>query len=247
VPGKIEERLLKQGRPCSGWLDAAARSMGAFSDITIWFCEFGGDRGTQFIGDCLALLSDEERSRAARFRSHRNRDFFIWRRAIRRAFLSSRIGVSARDIRFGTNQNGKPFIANQNLLTHVHFSMSHTGNFLLLAISNLRELGIDIESVHDAVDVEPLIYAGCNAAERAALMEIPRNHRARAFLQLWTRKEACIKALGAGADALASMPDLTVNADTYDHPRKIHFMDRGILITNLVPPDDFIASLACLI
>ncbi|MCX7017564.1 MAG: 4'-phosphopantetheinyl transferase superfamily protein [Candidatus Sumerlaeota bacterium] len=246
MPDNFEERLLAQCHLCDHWLDAAERGAEAFADMEIWMCGLGSDPEEDFVNACAALMSEDERALAARFRSRRNRNLFIWQRAIRRVVLSRRIGTPAGCLQFAENPNGKPFLMEKGAPSPWRFSVSHKDDILLIAMSDRREAGVDIESVKEGMETNMLMRAGCNATERAALMQLPRSQRARAFLQIWTRKEACIKALGAGADAMSGLPDLHgATGDGQDCRRAIWHMGRELCVFDIDVGPRFAASLAC--
>ena len=95
---------------------------------------------------------------------------------------------------FETGTYGKPKIVNER---GPHFNISHCDGLVACATSPVAEIGIDVESLaaprsHYEVD---RYFA---ASERAWLRDLPEARRLIAVLQLWTLKEAYIKATGLG-------------------------------------------------
>ena len=84
--------------------------------------------------------------------------------------------------------DGKPYIAGGP-----HFSISHCQTALAVAIDN-RPVGIDVESIRKWNP--SLAERTMNAAELALIARDP--DPARAFIRLWTRKEAFLKWKGTG-------------------------------------------------
>ena len=86
------------------------------------------------------------------------------------------------------NEHGKPFIEGGPF-----FSISHCKQAILVAISD-REIGVDVESIRRADD--SLVRRTMNEAEQARIASAPDPQRA--FIALWTRKEAVVKMRGTG-------------------------------------------------
>ncbi len=96
------------------------------------------------------------------------------------------------------NENGKPTVQNAPF-----FNLSHSGDFVMLAVND-TPVGCDIEQLHKAILTKHVFHP--NEIER--LLALPEgDNRNLEFLQLWTAKEAFLKAIGTGIDA---------NANTYD-------------------------------
>ena len=102
---------------------------------------------------------------------------------------------------------GKPCLPQ---LPDFHFSLSHSGNMVLCAVSD-EEVGCDIE----------LPRRFFHPAEQEWLFSQPEAEQSTAFFRLWTCKESFLKALGLGLslplDSFAVIPgeevQLTQNAD----------------------------------
>lgn len=90
-------------------------------------------------------------------------------------------------------------------LTVPFFNLSHSGDFVMLAISD-TPVGCDIERLHKAI----LSHHVFHKNELALLSSLPEGDaRNREFLRLWTAKEAFLKAIGTGIDADATTYDLS--------------------------------------
>lgn len=83
---------------------------------------------------------------------------------------------------------GKPFIPGGPC-----FSISHCKNALAVAIDD-RPIGIDIESIRPLIPA--LVERTMNLGEQQLIASDP--DPARAFIRLWTRKEALLKWKGTG-------------------------------------------------
>lgn len=82
---------------------------------------------------------------------------------------------------------GKPYLAGGDF-----FSLSHSGDYVILAVAGCR-VGVDIEKV---VSSAGFLEADClTDQERAWLSE---ENSDRAFFELWTGKESVMKATGLG-------------------------------------------------
>lgn len=90
---------------------------------------------------------------------------------------------------------GKPFAPE---LPELHFNLSHAGADVLLAFARAEPLGVDLERLDRRVAVDAIAERHFASAEAAALARLAPGPRRAAFLNLWTRKEAVLKAVGAG-------------------------------------------------
>jgi 4'-phosphopantetheinyl transferase len=80
---------------------------------------------------------------------------------------------------------------------HLHFSLSHCNGLALVALCAEGPVGIDLEPISRAPDLSGCENSFCHPDEIAAL---PVEQSARCFqlLEIWTAKEALLKALGTG-------------------------------------------------
>ncbi|TCK33790.1 4'-phosphopantetheinyl transferase [Paraburkholderia sp. BL8N3] len=163
--------------------------------IDLWFvdAETIGDRAFQ--QDAEAILSQDERARRDRFRFPKLRRDFLITRWLVRNILSERLSVPARDLRFGTNAYGRPFLV---AYPELSFNISHTDGLIALAVAQTGEIGMDVERLQTGRATSALADYSFAASERAALNAIAAEEFDEAFLTYWTLKESYIKALGTG-------------------------------------------------
>ena len=88
---------------------------------------------------------------------------------------------------------GKPRLVNVDWL---QFNLSHSGHRCLIGIATAFAIGVDIEVVRGVPDADALARLHFTPQEQADWAQVAKPGRDRAFLTCWTRKEACVKALG---------------------------------------------------
>ena len=148
-----------------------------------------------------ALLSPDEHARAARFVFERDRRRYVAARSCLRRVLGRITAKDPAALRFASNAFGKPWLSDWPLL---RFNLSHSEGAGLIALDPASlhapcgELGVDIElprPLSDALALAGSLFEPQECRDLAALEEPARTS---AFLWGWTRKEACLKALGTG-------------------------------------------------
>jgi len=164
-----------------------------------------------------AALTEDERSRAARYKLKEHGDVFVLARGLLRLELARRLGVEAGDLRFDVRESGKPDLRRLDpTCPDWRFSVSHTGPHVAIAMALGTDVGIDIERLDR--EVEPLHIAKryFTPREFEALESTPEGARVKAFFAGWTRKEAIVKA--RGLTMAESLTTLGVDLD----PAAIH-------------------------
>ena len=143
----------------------------------------------------LATLTDEEKERADRFRFDNDRQNFVLRRGLLRQLLGETFGIDAALIRFTTTPVGKPFIAFPEN-TGIYFNLAHSGRQIVYAFSKYPDTGIDIERIRTVDDIDLLARKYFSAEEYAIVINLPSWEKNKAFIRIWSIKEALIKACG---------------------------------------------------
>lgn len=186
--------------PCALDLDLALPGPG---EVDVWRVELTGDTGY-----CAGVLSDAERSRLARRCGDARRRFIRSHGALRDiagVYLHTRAGAVELDCAYGA----APWVPGG-----LRVSLSHSEEVALIAVARCL-VGVDAEALAAAGDddLDDLADLVLHPRELAAYERAGVAQRPRAFLRLWTRKEAVLKARGEGiGDRLLS--ELEVGGST---------------------------------
>jgi 4'-phosphopantetheinyl transferase len=181
-------------------------------DLKVWRIDI--DFASTLDAPAFAALSADEIERARRF--HRQEDTLrhAYVRAALRDVLAERLGIAARDVRFARGPHGRPRIADHHA-SPLDFNVSHSGAHGLIAVSEERRVGVDIEQCGACADWHGLARSTLTPAEVTWIDSLPESTRPHAFCRAWVAKEALLKALGVGIDErlthIAVLP--------YDSPR----------------------------
>ena len=140
------------------------------------------------------MLSEEELIRGSRFRFEQHRTEFVAGRGLLRCLLSLYSRRDPQTFSVSNRDTGKPFVPGLGL----EFNLSHSHGIVAYAFTAGATVGIDVERVRQWPDAEDLAIRFFSRDEQAALADEPANKLADAFFRCWTRKEALVKALGAG-------------------------------------------------
>lgn len=155
-----------------------------------------------------AILCPAEQHRAAAFRTPALRNLYTKAHITLRRLLSACVGIAPQDLTFTTNAWGKPELAHP--ASGPHFNLSHSGTKILIALSATGPLGIDIEQIKPAPPYE-IAPEAFTPQEQNLLAHTAPQDRAEIFYQLWTRKEALVKAIGRGLDL--GLQNITVHSN----------------------------------
>lgn len=168
----------------------AIESLGPIAGADLWLVDLDAPEALSW----RSTLSDAERERAARFVFPRDRSRYEAAHGALRHLLARSAGRSPDAVQLTSGAFGKPSMA-----THegIEFNLSHSQDAALIAIGR-APLGVDIEVLRPLDDWRSLAAAHFTRAEQAVIASRPAEAQSIEFLRCWTRKEACLKALGLG-------------------------------------------------
>jgi 4'-phosphopantetheinyl transferase len=155
------------------------------------------------------VLTADERARAAAFRREEDRARFVLGRGLLRVLLGRYTHQPAAGIGFTSNSHGKPMLVSGPGDDRLEFSVSHSGEWVLVALARGRAVGVDVERVRPQYDWQRVAESFFAPGESAALAALPPAERLDSFFRCWVRKEAYVKALGKGLSA--SLRDFEVS------------------------------------
>lgn len=162
--------------------------------ITLWI--MNTEKEKVRIADYLSVLTRQEKEKALRFRFEDDRT-----RSILGAYLIHKAfeeDFPNKEYALEQNCNGKPYYPKSLMATkESYFNLSHSGNLVVLARSNC-DLGVDVEQIRD-IKINNF-HRILTDDEKEAIKS--SDNSINAFLELWTKKEAFVKATGKGICAL---------------------------------------------
>lgn len=161
--------------------------------------------------DFFATLSPDEQQRAGQFRFQADRRHFIAARGSLRVLLGKFLDTPPHRLCFDYGPKGKPSLRTASL--PVHFNVAHCQDVAVCAFALGCQVGTDIEKVRLVPGFEQIARSYFSSSEFAQLMSVRKDLRPKYFLQFWTYKEACAKAIGAGLSAPLDMFELNVFPD----------------------------------
>jgi 4'-phosphopantetheinyl transferase len=163
----------------------------------VWILPIGAPR-PDLLGASRRLLSEDEGARAARFHFERDRVTFVLSHALVRTAISAYADVAPGDWTFRTNEHGCPFVSGPAGHEWLRFNLSHADGCAAVVVARDRDVGIDVEPLgRRAVDLA-IAERYFAPAEVDDVMSAPPDRRQQVFLEIWTLKEAYIKARGVG-------------------------------------------------
>jgi 4'-phosphopantetheinyl transferase len=154
------------------------------------------------------LLDSAETARSGSFQSESARRRFIGAHVLLRTVLGEFVGVAPQNLRFDHGPCGKPRLAN-NSTDSVWFSLAHSGELALAAISATSEVGVDVERMRPIPEALAIAERAFDSSSCIALHETAPEHRDATFLRQWTRLEALAKATGCGLAPLLEQEELS--------------------------------------
>jgi len=193
------------------------------------------------IGGLTSVLDDNERQRAAALALDGHRRRFIAAHGVARVIIGHRLGVPANQIGWRHGLHGKPEVTGTP--AEVQVNLSHSGELAMLAITDGRRCGIDLQLLPDATQAVRLARRFFPAEETGFVASgATPDDRVHRFGLLWTRKEACLKVTGGRL-----MPGLRLPV-TGTSPALV--TDAGgplpgpFLVRDLMAPPRFMAAVA---
>ena len=166
------------------------------SEVHVWTASLGVSRST--LSEFASTLAPAELERAARFHFERDRHRFIAGRGLLRALLGRYLQEDPRALEFTYAPHGKPAVGGVFAGTGLEFNLAHCEELALIAITRTGALGVDLERVRKLDEAEALVDRFFSPRESAAFRALPEDQKPMAFFNLWTRKEAWLKATGEG-------------------------------------------------
>jgi 4'-phosphopantetheinyl transferase len=174
-------------------------------EIHVWRADL--DLAAEKLRALEGLLPPDEIERADRFRFPEHRARFVAARGTLRRILGLHLRLAPESLRFSYGEHGKPALA-APLGTDLEFNVSHSSDLALYAVAMGRAVGVDVERVKSEGSWLQIAERYFAPHEAAYLASLPVAAAREKFFELWSGKEARMKARGTGLLSLESDEDL---------------------------------------
>lgn len=160
------------------------------------------------------FLSDQELAHAQKFSHAAARERYLQVRTEVRRCLALYTGLQPQELVFGREAGGKPVLINTP--QPLSFNLSHSGDYLALAVSAAQAVGIDLEHTSERQSWRAIAERYFHPEEVTQLRARPEAEQRLCFYHWWTLKEAFFKARGTGIatgldKAVFSFNDCVIN------------------------------------
>ncbi|MBC7553338.1 MAG: 4'-phosphopantetheinyl transferase superfamily protein [Taibaiella sp.] len=139
------------------------------------------------------LLSALEQETASRYVRTTDQERYILTRGLLRQLINKYTGIPVDKVGYHYGLFGKPYIQG----SIIEFNVAHSGDAIIIAFCK-RPVGVDIEVLNMSFDFKPVLESCFDVDEIKHIINAPIP--VVAFYQLWTCKEALLKAIGKGID-----------------------------------------------
>lgn len=143
----------------------------------------------------IKRLPELEQTRAAAMRLDSRRRNFVLGRTLLRATVARIADVAPENVGVEIEPSGRPVLAEP--LNHFFVSIAHSGSYVVVGVAS-RPVGVDVEEVRQLTQFERVVARVCSPDELGMLAQLSAADRERAFMTVWSRKEAYGKAIGRG-------------------------------------------------
>lgn len=181
---------VQETRPAA--LDALRR------EIHVWMVAPEAASSAAQLAEYRALLSADERDRCRRYLFENSRRQFLIGHALLRTTLSHYVDRDPRAWTFVPGPHGRPELIDAKGVPPLRFNISHTNGLVVVAVGLGVELGVDVEDVRRATRAPEFAAEFLAGPERDVLAAASPADRPARFFELWTLKEAYLKARGLG-------------------------------------------------
>ncbi|WP_425361624.1 4'-phosphopantetheinyl transferase family protein [Candidatus Tisiphia endosymbiont of Ceraclea dissimilis] len=143
----------------------------------------------------INILSEKEKCKFYSFKKEEDKKRFLISHIALRSIINSYTQTPLDLINFRYNEYGKMYLDCNNL--NLYFNLSHSKGKSLIVFSD-NEIGVDLEYVDKFTNINEIVDFTFSESERILLQESDIRQRYAVFYDIWTKKEAYLKALSTG-------------------------------------------------
>ena len=206
-----------------------ATSQNRSGEVFVYFIRLGSIP----LGPLLASLAPVELSKEDGYRCRLHFERYVKCRGSLRMILAAHLGERPQDLIIANGAYGKPELVHSS--ASLHFNVAQRADYALIAIGQ-EAVGADIEAVRRDFDWQ-VVSANCfHLDERMVLETAPASDKVETFFQLWTHKEAFLKAVGVGLHGNLESFSTQVSGGWVSDPEKSIASDAWYTVCLDAPP-----------
>lgn len=183
---------------------------------TVYLCAFDSKKHLACLSSFEQLLCAEEKKILETFSDSGRMTTFVLGHGLVHQALGLVLNQVPKDIVLSRDAVGKWFVPDQPW----HFNLSHSGNWLCLAMSLAGQVGVDIECLSKKRAWENVANKYFSSSELATFYDIAPDQQPVYAASRWVYREAWLKAHGLGVGALRQVimedSDVQCNATSID-------------------------------
>lgn len=158
--------------------------------IKLMYAENRAQLSAAAIAYLFSIIPDQERQKIESLYRLKDKQASLLGKLLLFQSLNEFEGVEKNLSAFTYSANGKPLLNGAG----VSFNISHSGDYVVCAVANEQQIGIDIEKI---VEIDPdKLSCALSPSELAYVKKSQRKNFE--FFKIWTAKEAILKAKGLG-------------------------------------------------
>ena len=187
------------------------------------------------LNEAAVILDEGEQIKAGKLRKEEDKNRFIIGRIMLRKLLADILHCQPNDVQIILSAHNKPILDGASAGS-LHFSLSHSGEYILIGISN-NEIGVDIEHIDRKFEYKNILQQ-CFTSEESTCIN---NGGSANFYLLWTRKEALLKATGKGL--ISKLAEINAMNGRQGTLHEIIDSSKDYLVSSVRFNDSYVASI----
>lgn len=140
----------------------------------------------------LKIVSERKKCQCSRYHRDIDKILSLYGELLLRYILGVYYNINEDCVIFDYTKSGKPFFNNLK----IQFNISHSGSVVVCAVSELGDVGVDIEKIEELP--ESVVEYCFSHKEKQNLNSMSIDTRIGKFYDIWTRKESYLKYKGWG-------------------------------------------------
>lgn len=167
------------------------------------------------IDDLCLFVSAEKKCKVNKFINKVDKIRTLIGEILIRSIIVEELGIKNRDIVFGANKYGKPYLKG---FPSLNFNLSHSSEFVVCVVDD-KSIGIDIEEVKQ-IKYEDIAKNIFSLNEFKYIMGHTLDFQLSKFYEIWTLKESYIKCCGEGLSI--PLQSFSIHTNEYEGIKVVH-------------------------